>query len=88
MVQDGSTIIMAGLKKEEKTHSKKGIPGLMNVPYLGNLFSSTADAITATEIVILITPHVIKGTDTYNKDRGTIKPPKAYDGNVKMPAAQ
>lgn len=90
MVQDGMTIVMAGLKKEDKTHTKKGIPGLMNVPYLGNLFSNTSDTITSTEIVILITPHIVKGTDDYRKVRGSIKPAKQYDPNVKMkePAKQ
>ena len=88
MVQDGMTIVMAGLRKEDKTHTKKGIPGLMNVPYLGLLFGSTSDTITSTEIVILITPHIVKGTDDFRKVLGTIKPAKKYDENVKMKAAQ
>ncbi|MBI4309948.1 MAG: hypothetical protein HY591_06415 [Candidatus Omnitrophica bacterium] len=84
MVQDGMTIVMAGLRKEDKSHLKKGIPGLMNIPYLGTLFSNTSDTITSTEIVILITPHIIKGTEDYKKIAGSIKPAKKYDENVKM----
>ena len=84
MVKDGQTIIMAGLRKEDKSHTKKGIPGLMNVPYVGALFSNTADTITSTEIVILITPHIVKGSDDFKKALGTIKPAKQYDANVKM----
>jgi type II secretory pathway component GspD/PulD (secretin) len=84
MVQDGMTIVMAGLRKEDKSHAKKGIPVLMNMPYLGNLFSNTSDSITSTEIVILITPHIVKGTDDYKKVNGSIKPAKKYDPNVKM----
>jgi len=89
MVQDGMTIVLAGLRKEDKTHTKKGLPMLMDVPYLGSLFSRTADSITSTEIVILITPHIVKGTDDYTKVQGTIKPAKKYDENfkVKEPAA-
>lgn len=83
MVKDGMTIIMAGLRKEDKSHTKKGVPGLMNMPYLGNLFSNTSDTITSTEIVILITPHIVKGTDDYRKINGTIKPSKKYDDAVK-----
>lgn len=83
MVQDGMTVVLAGLRKEDKTHTKKGLPGIMDVPYLGNLFSRTADSITSTEIVILITPHIVKGNDDYTKVRGTIKPAKKYDDNVK-----
>ncbi len=84
MVLDGQTIVLAGLRKEDKSHIKKGLPVLMNVPYLGNLFSSTSDAITSTEIVILITPHIIKGSDDYAKVQGTVKPAKNYDENFKM----
>ena len=84
MVQDGMTIVMAGLRKEDKTHTKKGVPGLMNVPYIGNLFGSTSDTITSTEIVILITPHIVKGSDDFNKVSGSIKPSKKYDPNVQV----
>lgn len=89
MVKDGMTIVMAGLRKEDKSHIKKGVPGLMDIPYLGNLFGSTADTITSTEIVILITPHIIKGTSDYTNVKGSIKPPKKYEPNMQMkePAA-
>ncbi len=84
MVQDGQTIILAGLRKEDKTHTKAGVPVLMNIPYLGNMFSNTSDAITSTEIVILITPHIIKGTEDYTTVQGTVKPSKKYDENFKV----
>ncbi len=88
MVQDGMTIVMAGLRKEDKTHTKKGVPGLMNVPYLGVLFSTISDTITSTEIVILITPHIVKGTDDFRKVIGSVKPAKKYDDSVKMKTAE
>ena len=84
MVKDGQTIIMAGLRNDSKTHKKKGIPILMNLPYLGAVFSSTSDNIESTEIVILITPHIVTGADDYTKVLGTIKPAKKYDENFKM----
>jgi type II secretory pathway component GspD/PulD (secretin) len=84
MVKDGATIVLAGLRKEDKSHIKKGLPVLMDVPYLGNLFSRTSDSITSTEIVILITPHIVKGNNDFTKVVGTIKPAKKYDENFKM----
>ena len=39
---------------------KKGIPGLMNIPWIGGAFSRTSDTLTNTEIVILITPRIAK----------------------------
>jgi len=84
IVKDGQTIVMAGLRNDSKVHKKSGIPILMNLPYLGNAFSSTSDSVDSTEIVILITPHIVKGTDDFSKIEGTIKPAKRYDQNFKM----
>ncbi|MBF0511362.1 MAG: type II secretion system protein GspD [Candidatus Omnitrophica bacterium] len=82
MVKDGQTIVMAGLRKQDKVHRKKGIPGLMDIPFVGGAFSRTSDSITNTEIVILLTPHIIKGGDNYEKTVGTIKGTKAYNESV------
>ncbi len=82
MVQDGQTVVLAGLRKEDKSHTKKGLPLLMDIPYLGNAFSRTSDSITSTEIVILITPHIVKGTEDVNRALGTLKPAKSYNENV------
>jgi len=82
MVKDGQTIVMAGLRKQDKVHKKTGIPGLMDIPYLGGAFTRTDDTMTNTEIVILITPHIVKGTDDYEKITGTIKGAKTYNQNI------
>jgi type II secretory pathway component GspD/PulD (secretin) len=84
MVKDGQTIVMAGLRNQDKVHSKKGIPGLMDIPYLGMAFSRTTDTMTNTEIVILITPHIVKGTEDIEKSTGTIKGPKTYNESIQL----
>lgn len=78
IVKDGYTIVMGGLKKEDKTHVKKGIPGLMDVPFLGPLFGSTSDSMTNTEIIIFITPTIMTGDEDYTRIEGGIKPFKEY----------
>ena len=78
MVKDGTTIIMGGLKKDIKRHVKKGFPFLMDIPFLGVMFSSVSDEMDTTEIVILITPHVMTGVEHYEDKKGTIKPYKNY----------
>ncbi|MDP8265963.1 MAG: secretin N-terminal domain-containing protein [Candidatus Aceula meridiana] len=78
IVKDGTTIIMGGLKKDDKKHVKKGFPLLMDLPWVGSLFSSTKDEITTTEIVILITPYIVTGDEHYEDSKGTIKPYKEY----------
>lgn len=80
MVKDGTSIIMGGLKKDDKSHVKKGFPILMDIPWLSRFFSRTTDTITSTEIVIFITPHIVTGKDDFNKTKGSIKPWVGYNG--------
>ncbi len=74
MVKDGNTVILGGLKSDDKSHIKRGLPGLGDVPVLGRFFSSTSDKMTSSEIVIFITPHIVNGAENYKSLRGTIKP--------------
>lgn len=80
MVKDGSTVILGGLKKDNKVHINKGVPVLMDIPFVGKLFQRTADTITTTEIMIFITPHIVSGKTDYTQIRGAIKPVKSYEG--------
>ncbi|NTV28534.1 MAG: hypothetical protein HGA80_00440 [Candidatus Omnitrophica bacterium] len=79
VVEDGTTIIMAGLRKDDKVHSRKGLPILMDMPVVDKLFSRDSDSMTSTEIVIFITPHILTGKESYKAPSGTIKPSKAYN---------
>ncbi len=90
MVKDGITIILAGLKKEDKSHTRKGLPILMNLPVIGSFMSATSDSITNTEIIIFLTPHIVTGAKDFSNWRGDIKPFKTYEdendiGDVKVP---
>lgn len=78
MIKDGMTVVLGGLKKENRVKTKKGIPVLMDLPMINKLFSSTSESIEATEIVILITPHVISDQTDYIKYKGSIKEAKEY----------
>ena len=63
VVHDGETLVIGGLIKEQKGKGRSGIPFLSDIPLLGYLFSHTTDTINKTELIILITPHVIKSED-------------------------
>ena len=60
VARDGETIVIGGLIREDVTKSKDGIPFLSKIPIIGNLFGSTVDHTTRTELVILLTPHVVR----------------------------
>lgn len=65
MVKDGHTIVIGGLFRESSSIGRSQIPILGNLPLVGALFRRQADATTREEIIILLTPHVVKDMDRY-----------------------
>lgn len=57
----GSTLTMAGLIQNDKATLRKGVPGLMDIPLLGHLFSVRTRVTRRTSIVVFITPVVLEG---------------------------
>jgi general secretion pathway protein D len=62
VVQDGETLVIGGIIAENKTRDRKGIPYLMDIPVLGRFFGGTTDTTDRTELLLLISPHVIRNT--------------------------
>ena len=60
VVQDGQTIGLAGLIRETNQRGNQGIPWLKDVPVLGLLAGSQNNARVRTELLVLITPHVVR----------------------------
>jgi general secretion pathway protein D len=63
-LRDGETQVLAGLISDEDRKSASRIPGLGDLPVLGHLFSTRGGSRDKTEIVLLITPHVIRQLST------------------------
>jgi general secretion pathway protein D len=59
-VKDGETVAIAGLIRDGSNFSRSGIPFLSQIPLLGNLFGTTSKSTHRSELIILITPHVIR----------------------------
>jgi general secretion pathway protein D len=59
-LKDGETQVLAGLINSEDRKSANKVPYLGDVPLLGRLFRSDNDQRTKTEIVLLITPHIVR----------------------------
>ena len=66
VVQDGDSLAIGGIIAENKNQTRSGIPYLMDVPVLGRFFRTTDDKTDRTELIFLITPHVIR-----NRSEGT-----------------
>ncbi len=58
-VQDGQTLMIGGLISDTRTKTRTGIPYLMDLPYVGPLFSLRNDQVDRTELIVLITPRVV-----------------------------
>ena len=58
-VKNGETIILGGLIGKSKNIAKNGIPGLKELPILGNLFKSETTKNSVSELIFMITPRII-----------------------------
>jgi general secretion pathway protein D len=58
-VKDNETIALGGLIKNTRTRGSSGLPYLSEIPVLGGLFGTKSNDSTRTELIVLLTPHVI-----------------------------
>jgi type IV pilus assembly protein PilQ len=68
LVRDGETVVMGGIYEVTQEDDTSGIPGLQNIPLLGRLFKHTAKTDNKTELLIFITPTLLK--NVYAKEGG------------------
>ncbi len=59
-LRDGETQMLAGLISDEDRKTANQVPGLGEIPILGRLFGSHQDSVNKSEIVLLITPRVVR----------------------------
>jgi len=63
VVQHGQTIVIGGLIRDRINKTITGVPLVARIPLISYLFSNTQDSNKKTELVILITPHVVNNID-------------------------
>jgi general secretion pathway protein D len=59
-INSGDTVALGGLIRESTNRSVSGIPLLSEIPVMGNLFKTTSDAAQRTELLVLLTPRVVR----------------------------
>jgi general secretion pathway protein D len=62
-LRDGETNMLAGLIRDEERNSLDGIPGLVDVPLVGRLFAHTTKTTDQTDVILTLTPHIIRILD-------------------------
>lgn len=62
-VKDGETIALGGLISDSRNKTSSGLPYLRDIPVIGAVFGNESDQNARTELLVLLTPHVIR-TDT------------------------
>ncbi|MBU1044382.1 MAG: hypothetical protein KJ915_08325 [Candidatus Omnitrophica bacterium] len=80
MIKDGATVAVGGLRKEEKTDTSQEVPFLGKIPILGMLFKSGSKGTTRSELLIMVTAHIIDGDkiDTGNNRDFGVEQGKGY----------
>jgi general secretion pathway protein D len=78
-LRDGESNLLAGLLREDERRALQGFPGAIHVPVLKQLFSGNDESITQTDVVMLLTPHIVRGPNITEQD---LKP--IYIGTQQM----
>lgn len=80
-VQDGQTVALGGLIRDNLKKGDSGVPLLKDIPVLGHLFGSTTNSRDRTELLVLLTPRVVRGvadaqaiTDELRRTISVVKP--------------
>ena len=81
-INSGQTIVLGGLIRNSETENESGIPILQQTPVLGKLFGNTTIKSRRTELIVLLTPRVVRNqddakkiTDEFRKKLYSLPPP-------------
>lgn len=67
VVSDQQTVLMGGLMRSNSSNSDSGVPFLKDIPILGYLFKSGRKSNTKTELIFLLTPHVVDSKEAADR---------------------
>ncbi|MCL4811013.1 MAG: hypothetical protein KJ061_00945 [Vicinamibacteraceae bacterium] len=71
-LREGESNLLAGLMREDDRRSLRGIPGIMNMPILRQLLSANEQSISQTDIVMLLTPRIVRTHELTEADLAPI----------------
>ena len=68
-IKDGETLVLAGLIKENETQTVQKMPILSDLPFIGAFFRGNATTKSREELVIVVTPHIVKDGQDFSDDK-------------------
>jgi general secretion pathway protein D len=86
-LKDGETNMLAGLIRDDERSVLSGIPGLSDLPLIGRLFASNHKDRTQTDIILTLTPHIIRVLDLTEADLRPFKLGRDTGSPAAEPAA-
>ena len=89
-LRDGETNMLAGLIRDEERQTISGIPGLIDIPFVGRLFARTETSTTQTDIVLTLTPHIVRALELDETDLRAFRvggAPFSSVGELPLPVA-
>jgi general secretion pathway protein D len=60
VVQNGDSLLLGGIIQETSRRNRSGVPYLMDIPFLGRMFRFDVDNVQRVELIVLLTPHVVR----------------------------
>lgn len=73
-LRDKQTAIIGGLIQDTHSNQREGVPGLIDIPWVGDLFSYRDDTVQKSELIIFIRPIIINNPDIEHGDLKAMKP--------------
>ena len=93
-LRDGETSMLAGLIRDDERTSLQGLPGLSDIPVVGRLFAHNQKTTDQTDIILTLTPHIIRVLDLTEEDlrpfrvgRDSLAPLVEFPLPIEIPAS-
>jgi general secretion pathway protein D len=71
-MRDGETVVLGGLISEEDSKTRDAVPGVDDIPVLGDLLSNTNKEKVTTEVILVITPHIVRSVQPQQLAKQTL----------------
>ena len=72
LVKDGDTVVIGGLYQRTAQSNRAGLPGLSSIPVIGWLFRHDSEIDNSNELLIFLTPRIIRQDDATSQRRATL----------------